>query len=120
MAITPSQGFDFAGIGGLTSAKVKYSRPDPWGQRLESSTLDLEAGDTRTYELGLTDGGPSAPDGITVVATLAGMSGTAPSIGDVVTYDGFQMRCTDSEEEDAVGELHKWSATFSTFTPAGS
>lgn len=117
MAVETSQGFDFAGIGGLTSAKIKWSRPDPFGQQLENSTLALAVGATRTYENGLTDGGPATFGGITIVASLAGFGASGPAIGDEVTYDGAPMRCTEADSEDAVGELKKWTATFSTYTP---
>jgi hypothetical protein len=116
VSMTPSQGYSFGGISGLTSVKVRKSTADPTdsSNRLDASTLDLEAGSERVYVDGLPDPGASAGEGgITTTVTVQFLSDSPPSIGTEV--DG--LVCTESEVEYAVGELVKGSATFVTKPP---
>jgi hypothetical protein len=117
---TPSQGFSFAGISGLTSVKVGANTADPTdsSNRLDASTLALAAGSDRVYVDGLPDPGASAgEDGITQRVTVAFLGSGAPSVGDTTSYGGQTLVCTESEVEYAVGELVKGTATFVTKPP---
>jgi hypothetical protein len=114
---TPSQGFTFAGITGLTSVKVAANTADPTdsSNRLDASTLALAAGSDRVYVDGLPDPGASAgEDGITQRVTVAFLGAGAPSVGFTTEYGGQTLVCTESEVEYAVGELVKGTATFVT------
>jgi hypothetical protein len=120
---TPSQGFTFAGISGLTSVKVGASTADPTdsSNRLDASTLDLEAGSDRVYVDGLPDPGASAGEGgITQRVTVAFLGEGAPIVGETTEYGGQTLVCTESEIEYAVGELVKGTATFVTKPPEQS
>jgi hypothetical protein len=116
MPISASQGISFPGVSGATNIKLKMSRPDPMGQRLESSDLSIPEFGSRTYEAGMTDAGPAAPDGISVSAEVS-FFGTGPAKGDIVTFQGYELRCENVEQENAVGELVKGTASYSSFTP---
>jgi len=120
MSITPSQGFSFAGIGGLTSVKVAANSADPTdsSNRLDASTLDLGLGEKRVYVDGLPDPGASAgDDGITQRVTVSFLGASAPVVGSTTEYGGQTLVCTESEVEYAVGELVKGTATFVTEPP---
>lgn len=107
---TSSQGHSFGGLSGLTNVKYKTSRVDPTDSknRIDASTLDLADGSDRVYVDGLPDAGPGSDGGITSTVTASGLSATQPTVGS--TYDGY--KCTESEIEYAVGELVKWTASF--------
>lgn len=97
-----SQGVTFGGLSGLINVKWKSSRPDPTSGQLDTSTLDLADGSTRTYMAGLSDGY------ITHTVSASG-TGSPPSVGS--DYGGY--KCVEVEEDNSVGELAKWTATFS-------
>lgn len=115
-----SQGVSFPGITGATNIKVKTSRGDPTSSsnRLDASTLDLPDGSQRAYVDGLPDNGASAVSGVTTTATVSFLSATPPEAGDVVNFNGFQLKCTEAEVEYAVGELVKGTATYVSFDVA--
>jgi hypothetical protein len=117
---TPSQGFSFANISGLTSVKVAENTADPTdsSNRLDASTLDLPAGSDRLYVDGLPDTGASAGEGgITIRVTCSFLGPFAPDVGDTTSYGGQTLVCTESEVEYAVGELVKGTATYVTKPP---
>jgi hypothetical protein len=123
MSITPSQGFSFGGISGLTSVKVSANSADPTdsSNRLDASTLDLVTGSNRVYVDALPDPGASADDsGITTRVTCSFLSDSPPAIGEEVSYGGQTLICTETEVEYAVGELVKGTATFVTKPPEES
>jgi hypothetical protein len=121
--LTESQGQGFAGINGLTNIKVSKTGPDPTdsSNRLDASTLDIEPGSDgkrrRVYVDGLPDPGQGAnDDGITTTVTVS-FFGTPPQVGQEVTDFGDVLVCREVEEEFAVGELVKGTATFVTKPP---
>lgn len=94
--------------------KVSYKLSRSGGgsdSQLDSSTLALAHGSTRTYEAGLPDNG-SGGDGITLTVSAEGL-GTKPALGTTVSYGGKTAYCTESSTESNVGELQAWSATYS-------
>jgi hypothetical protein len=107
---TSSQGHSFGGLDGLTNVKYKTTRDDPTSSsnRIDASTLALADGADRVYVDGLPDAGSGSVGGITETVTATGLSASAPSVG--TTYSGY--KCTESEIEYAVGELVKWTASF--------
>lgn len=111
---TPAQGLSFTGLpDGLTNVKVKVVGIDPTDSknRLDASTLDLAVGSDRVYIDGLPDSGSGAVSGSTTTITVS-YFGTPPTAGDVITYDGQSYKCTEAEQEYAVGELVKGTATY--------
>lgn len=106
MPIQSSQGL--SGISGARKISVKSSRAGAANNQLDSSTLALAHGSTRTYEAGLTDNGPNGGNGITVTVTAEGL-GAKPALGS--TYSG--ATCIETSDEANVGELAAWSATYS-------
>lgn len=113
-----SQGVSFPGVSGATKVSIKKTRNKPGDNKLDSSTLAIAHGGTRTYENGLTDNGPGNTGGIVVTAAVEFLSSTKPTAGSIVTYDGVSLKCTDSELTDSAGELKKGTANYtSDFVP---
>jgi hypothetical protein len=111
---TPAQGMTFSGLpDGLTNVKVKVVGIDPTSSanRLDASTLALSVGSDRVYVDGLPDSGAGAVSGSTTTITVS-YFGTPPTAGDVITYAGSDYKCTEAEQEYAVGELVKGTATY--------
>jgi hypothetical protein len=111
---SPAQGLSFSGLpDGLTNVKIKVVGIDPTSSanRLDASTLALSVGSDRVYIDGLPDSGAGAVSGSTTTITVS-YFGAPPTAGDVITYDGADYKCTEAEQEYAVGELVKGTATY--------
>lgn len=108
---TSSQGFSSFGVTGATKCSVKVSRKTNVTPQLDSSTLSLSHGSARTYESGLTDYGQNANAGAIVTVTIEGL-GTSPTKGATITAEGVTCKCMDVTNDDSAGELHKWSANY--------
>jgi hypothetical protein len=111
---SPAQGLSFTGLPeGLTNVKVKVVGIDPTSSanRLDASTLALSVGSDRVYVDGLPDSGSGAVSGSTTTITVS-YFGAPPTAGDVITYNGADYKCTEAEQEYAVGELVKGTATY--------
>ena len=109
---TSSQGFNAFGVSGATKATVKVSRKSDVTPQLDASTLSLAHGATRVYENGLTDYGQNSATGAIVTVTIEGLGATKPTKGSTITAEGVVCKCMDSTSDDAVGELKKWSANY--------
>lgn len=109
---TSSQGFHSFGVSGATKVSVKVSRKSDVTPQLDASTLALAHGSTRVYENGLTDNGQSGNAGKIVTVTIEGLGGTKPATGSTITAEGATCKCMDSTADDAVGELKKWTANY--------
>lgn len=112
---TPAQGISFEGLPeGLTNVKIKTTGVDTTDSksRLDASTLDLAVGSDRVYIDGLPDAGSGNVSGATTTITCQFLSGSAPTAGDVISYNGASYKCTEVEVDYTVGELVKGSATF--------
>lgn len=111
---TPANGTSFTGLPtGLTNVKVKTVGIDPTSSsnRIDASTLDLSPGSDRVYVDGLPDAGAGAVAGATTTITCS-FFGTPPTAGDIITYGGQSFKCTEAEQEYAVGDLVKGTATY--------
>ncbi len=108
---TSSQGFNAFGVTGATKVSVKVARNSSATPQLDSSTLALAHGANRTYENGLTDNGQNNNGAAVVTVTIEGL-GTPPATGTTITAEGITCKCMDVAEDDAVGELHKWTANY--------
>lgn len=114
MPLTSSQGNDL-GIAGATRITIRAAVSRE-ANKLDSSDLSIAHLGDRTYEDGLTDLGPNET-GQVVTVTASGL-GTKPALGDTVSAMGETCYCTESTEENSVGELQAWSATYtSDYTP---
>lgn len=115
MPVTPtftsSQGFTSFGVSGATKVSVKASRKSDVTPQLDNSTLSLAHGSARTYESGLTDYGQGGNSGVVVTVTIEGY-GTSPTKGSTITAEGATCKCMDVSDDDNVGELHKWTASY--------
>ncbi len=109
---TSSQGFAAFGVAGATKCSIKVSRKSDVTQQLDASTLALAHGSARVYENGLTDYGQNANSGNIVTVTIEGLGATKPAIGTTVTAENAVCKCMDSTSDDAVGELKKWTANY--------
>jgi len=93
---------------GCTNVKVKTTAPgaDKAAAKVDVTTLnDAE----RMYQAPpLNDVDPNAVDGVTSVVTCS-FFGTAPTVSPA---DSTGWVCTESEEEYAVGEFVKGTATY--------
>ena len=111
MSYTSSQGNSL--ISGATKVSMKASRSGNANTKLDSSTLSLAHGSTRTYEDGLADlGSGGSTDGITVTVSASGL-GTKPAVGSTVSAFGKTCKCTESTQEADAGALAAWSASYS-------
>lgn len=109
---TSSQGFNAFGVAGATKVSVKVSRKSDVKPQLDNSTLALAHGASRTYEDGLTDLGQNPVSGKIVTVTIEGLGSTKPTKGTTITAEGASCKCMDSTADDAVGELKKWTANY--------
>lgn len=109
---TTSQGFNAYGVSGATKVSVKVTRKSDVTPQLDNSTLALAQGASRTYESGLTDYGQNPAAGAIVTVTIEGLGGTKPTKGTTITAEGVVCKCMDSTSDDAVGELKKWTANY--------
>lgn len=101
-------------IAGATKASFKTQRGSggSGSTKLDASTLALPHGSTRVYEDGLADAGPGASsNGLATTATIEGL-GTPPALGSSLTWNGTSLKCNEVTEDDSVGELHKWTASY--------
>lgn len=102
-------------ITGATKVSIKRARANAAAgakNKLDASTLNLSTGATRVYVKGLADAGATtSTTGIVVTATIDGF-GTGPTAGSTLTLGGATCKCTDVTGDDNVGELHKWSASY--------
>lgn len=105
--LTSSQGVNL--ITGATKITIKASATRSNG-KLDSSTLSIPHGETRSYEDALSDLGPSG-DGVIVTISANGY-GTKPAVGSTVTAMGKPCKCMESSDEASVGELAAWSASY--------
>jgi hypothetical protein len=112
VTFTSSQGFNAFGVSGATKVSVKVSRKSDVTPQLDASTLSLAHGATRVYENGLTDYGQNSATGAIVTVTIEGLGATKPTKGSTITAEGVVCKCMDSTSDDAVGELKKWSANY--------
>jgi len=112
VTFTSSQGFAAYSVSGATKVTVKVSRKSDVTPQLDASTLSLAHGSTRAYENGLTDYGQNANTGAIVTVTIDGLGATKPTKGSTITAEGVVCKCMDSTSDDAVGELKKWSANY--------
>jgi len=108
---TSSQGFSAFGVTGATKCSVKVSRKSDVTPQLDNSTLSLAHGSARTYESGLTDYGQNSATGVVVTVTIEGL-GTSPTKGTTITAESVTCKCMDVTDDDSAGELHKWTANY--------
>jgi hypothetical protein len=107
---TSSQGFSAFGVAGATKVSIKVARNSNAVPKLDSSTLALAHGASRTYEDGLTDNG-QANSASVVTVTIEGLD-SPPGLGTTITAEGATCKCMDVTADDAVGELKKWTANY--------
>jgi hypothetical protein len=112
VTFTSSQGFNAFGVSGATKVSVKVSRKSDVTPQLDASTLSIAHGGTRVYENGMTDYGQNGNTGAIVTVTIDGLGATKPTKGSTITAEGVVCKCMDSTSDDAVGELKKWSANY--------
>jgi hypothetical protein len=112
VTFTSSQGFNAFGVSGATKVSVKVSRKSDVTPQLDASTLSIAQGGTRVYENGMTDYGQNGNTGAIVTVTIDGLGATKPTKGSTITAEGVVCKCMDSTSDDAVGELKKWSANY--------
>lgn len=112
VTFTSSQGFNAFGVSGATKVSVKVSRKSDVTPQLDASTLSIAHGGTRVYENGMTDYGQNSATGAIVTVTIEGLGATKPTKGSTITAEGVVCKCMDSTGDDAVGELKKWSANY--------
>jgi len=94
---------------GCTSVKVKSTAPDPTSNsnKVDVTTLSDNA---RVYtDAPLVDAGSGANDGITQTVS-ASFFGTPPAVNTDPAATGWV--CTEVEEEYAVGDMIKGTATY--------
>lgn len=113
---TSSHTADFTGLPeGITSVRVSVTGADPnsSANKRDASTLDLADGSTRVYVAApLLDVSPGEINGKTVTVSIAYL-GTGPqTVGSTTTAMGYELKCTASEVEYAVGELRRCTATY--------
>lgn len=108
---TSSQGFTAFGVSSVKKCSIKKTRGSNTTPKIDASTLSLAHGSTRVYEDGLTDPGPSGGDGTVVTVSMEGF-GAGPSSGSTITAEGKTCKCVDVTGDDNVGELHTWSASY--------
>lgn len=108
---TSSQGFTAYGVSGATKVTTKKSRTSSTSSKLDASTLALAHGSNRVYEDGLTDNGTSGTGGV-VTVSMDGLGSTKPAVGSTITVEGKTCKCMESSFDNAVGELKKWSASY--------
>ena len=108
---TSSQGFAAYSVAGATKVSVKASRKSDVTPQLDASTLSLAHGATRVYESGLADYGQNGATGTIITVTIEGL-GTSPVKGTTITAEGVLCKCMDVTNDDTAGELHKWSANY--------
>ena len=87
---TSSQGT--AIVTGATKVTIKVTRNSSASTKLDASTLSLTTGANRVYESGITDNGQSGSTSALV--------------------EGVSCKCMESTSDDSVGELKKWSASY--------
>jgi hypothetical protein len=109
---TSSQGFAASSVSGATKVSVKVSRKSDATPQLDASTLSIANGGTRVYENGLTDYGQNGNSGAIVTVSIDGLGSTKPVKGSTITAEGVVCKCMDSTSDDSVGELKKWSASY--------
>jgi hypothetical protein len=110
--VTSSQGFSAYGVSNVKKCTAKVARgSSASASQLDSSTLALAHGSYRTYENGLDDSGAAGGDGIVVTVSMEGF-GSGPSAGSTITAEGKTCKCMDVTGDDNVGELHTWSASY--------
>lgn len=97
---------------GTTKISVKFTRRDNVTPQLDASTLSIAHGGTRVYENGLTDYGQAGNTGAVVEVVAEGLGATAPTKGTTITVDSVVVKCMESTSDNSVGELKKWSATY--------
>lgn len=92
---------------GATNVKVKASAPDPTSQKVDVTTL---SDDEKVYaDPPLIDAGGGSNDGITETVSVS-FFGTPPAVNTNPAATGWI--CTETEEEYAVGDFIKGTATY--------
>ena len=94
---------------GCTNVKVKSSAADPssGNNKIDITTLE---DDQRVYaDAPLVDAGAAADDGVTQTVTCS-FFGTPPAVNTDPSATGWL--CTETEEEYAVGDMIKGTATY--------
>ena len=107
---TSSQGFSAFSVSGATKVSIKVTRKSDVLPLLDNSTLALSHGAGRTYESGLKDLGQNSI-GTVVTVTIEGL-GAAPTKGTTISAEGSTCMCMESTDDDSAGDLHKYSATY--------
>ena len=107
---TSSQGT--AIVTGATKVTIKVTRNSSASTKLDASTLSLTTGANRVYESGITDNGQSGSTSALVVTVSVDGLGTKPTVGSIITAEGVSCKCMESTSDDSVGELKKWSASY--------
>lgn len=100
---------------GCTNVKVKSSAADPSSGNNKVDVTTLEDTERVYADAPLVDAGAAAEDGVTWTVTCS-FFGTPPAVNTDPEATGWL--CTESEEEYAVGDMIKGTATY-VYKPAG-
>lgn len=95
--------------GGCTNVKVKSSAADPSSGNNKVDVTTLEDTERMYADAPLVDAGAAADDGVTQTVTCS-FFGTPPAVN--TDPDAVGWICTETEEEYAVGDMIKGTATF--------
>lgn len=113
---TSSQGLSFPGVSGARKITIKKSRSSGANSKLDASTLAIAHGGNRVYEDGLTDNGGNSNGGITVTAAVEFL-GSGPGAGGIVSWNGTDLKCIDSETTNEAGALVSGVANYTSDYP---
>jgi hypothetical protein len=102
---------------GCTNVKVKTSAADPTSGSNKVDVTDLSDTSRQYQDAPLVDAGAGAADGVTYTVTCS-FFGTPPAVNTDEEATGWL--CTETEEEYAVGDMIKGTATFVYKAPEGS
>lgn len=94
---------------GCTNVKVKSSAADPASSSNKVDVTTLSDGQRVYQDAPLVDAGSGADDGVTQTVTCS-FFGTPPAVN--TDPDATGWLCTETEEEYAVGDMIKGTATY--------
>ena len=94
---------------GCTNVKVKSSAADPSSGNNKIDVTTLEDSQRVYEDAPLVDAGAAADDGVTQTVTCS-FFGTPPAVN--TDPDATGWLCTETEEEYAVGDMIKGTATY--------
>ena len=94
---------------GCTNVKVKASAADPASSSNKVDVTTLSDGQRVYQDAPLVDAGSGADDGVTQTVTCS-FFGTPPAVN--TDPDATGWLCTETEEEYAVGDMIKGTATY--------